>query len=81
MDGADDESEGDPAAETPAEQKPDEHDARQAPDRKVRQSVINQDPGALRRVVKEDPRVVKEDPRVAQALQIFEGTVIDMHVM
>ena len=74
MDGADDESEGDPAAETPAEQKPDEHDARQAPDRKVRQSVINQDPGALR-------RVVREDPRVAQALQIFEGTVIDMHVM
>ena len=74
MDSADDESEGDPAAETPAEQKPDEHDARQAPDRKVRQSVINQDPGALR-------RVVKEDPRVAQALQIFEGTVIDMHVM
>ena len=74
MDGTDDESEGDPAAETPAEQKPAEHDARQAPDRKVRQSVINQDPGALR-------RVVKEDPRVAQALQIFEGTVIDMHVM
>ena len=57
-----------------AEAKADECDVKQAPDRKVRNSVINRDPEALR-------RVQKEDPRVAAAVQIFEGTVVDMHVM
>ena len=49
-------------------------DVRQAPDKKVRRSVINHDPDALR-------RIVREDPKVAEAVQLFEGTVIDMHVM
>ena len=55
-------------------QEADERDVHQAPDRKARHSVINRDPEALR-------RVVKEDPRVAAAVQIFEGRIIDMHVM
>ena len=55
-------------------QEADERDVHQAPDRKARHSVINRDPDALR-------RVVKEDPRVAEAVHIFEGRIIDMHVM
>ena len=77
IDSADEESE----AESPdaqevesADAKAGECDVKQAPDRKVRNSVISRDPDALR-------RVQKEDPRVAEAVQIFEGTVVDMHVM
>ena len=55
-------------------QEADERDVLRAPDRKVRHSVINHDPDALR-------RVVREDPEVAEAVRIFEGKVIDMHVM
>ena len=55
-------------------QEADERDVLRAPDRKVRQSVINHDPDALR-------RVLKEDPKVADAVHIFEGRVIDLHVM
>jgi hypothetical protein len=32
------------------------------------------DPDALR-------RIVHEDPKVAEAVKLFNGTVIDMHVM
>ena len=32
------------------------------------------DPDALR-------RIVHEDPKVAEAVELFNGTVIDMHVM
>ena len=49
-------------------------DVQQAPDRKVRHSVMAHDPDALR-------RIVHEDPKVAEAVELFNGTVIDMHVM
>ena len=49
-------------------------DLQQAPDRKVRHSVMAHDPDALR-------RIVHEDPRVAEAVKLFDGKVIDMHVM
>ena len=49
-------------------------DLQQAPDRKVRHSVMAHDPDALR-------RIVHEDPKVAEAVRLFDGKVIDMHVM
>ena len=49
-------------------------DIQQSPDRKVRHSVMAHDPDALR-------RIVHEDPKVAEAVELFNGTVIDMHVM
>ena len=49
-------------------------DVQQAPDRKVRRSVMGHDPDALR-------RIVYEDAKVAEAVELFNGTVIDMHVM
>ena len=49
-------------------------DIQQSPDRKVRHSVMAHDPDALR-------RIVHEDPKVAEAVKLFNGTVIDMHVM
>ena len=49
-------------------------DVQQSPDRKVRHSVMAHDPDALR-------RIVHEDPKVAEAVELFNGTVIDMHVM
>ena len=51
-----------------------ENDVQQSPDRKVRHSVLAHDPEALR-------RIVNEDPKVAEAVKLFKGTVIDMHVM
>ena len=51
-----------------------ENDVQQSPDRKVRHSVLAHDPDALR-------RIVNEDPKVAEAVKLFNGTVIDMHVM
>ena len=51
-----------------------ENDVQQSPDRKVRHSVLAHDPDALR-------RIVNEDPKVAEAVKLFKGTVIDMHVM
>ena len=49
-------------------------DVQQAPDRKMRRSVMGHDPDALR-------RIVLEDAKVAEAVRLFDGTVIDMHVM
>ena len=49
-------------------------DIQQAPDRKVRHSVLANDPDALR-------RIAFEDPKVAEVIELFGGTVIDMHVM
>jgi len=46
----------------------------QALDRKVRHSVLAHDPDAMR-------RIVYEDPKVAEVVELFNGTVIDMHVM
>ena len=63
-----------PAAEMPQEITDGREDAQQAPDRKMRHSVMAHDPDALR-------RIVHEDPRVAEAVKLFNGTVIDMRVM
>ena len=52
----------------------DDRDAQQAPDRKMRRSVMGHDPDALR-------RIVRENAKVAEAVRLFDGTVIDMHVM
>ena len=49
-------------------------DVQQAPDRKVRHSVLAHNPDAMR-------RIVYEDPKVAEVVELFNGTVIDMHVM
>jgi len=49
-------------------------DVQQALDRKVRHSVLAHDPDAMR-------RIVYEDPKVAEVVELFNGTVIDMHVM
>ena len=49
-------------------------DLQQAPDRKMRHSVLADNPDALR-------RIAYEDPKVAEVIELFNGTVIDMHVM
>ncbi|MBQ7695716.1 MAG: DNA polymerase III subunit gamma/tau [Lentisphaeria bacterium] len=82
--GSDDEGEGGESADAqgadPAAQgavatslEADERDVHQAPDRKARHSVVAHNPEALR-------KVLEEDPRVADAVQIFEGRIIDLHV-
>jgi hypothetical protein len=63
-----------PVAEMPQEFADAQEDVQQAPDRKMRHSVMAHDPDALR-------RIVHEDPKVAEAVKLFNGTVIDMHVM
>ena len=82
--GGDDEGEGGESADAqgadPAAQgavatslEADERDVHQAPDRKARHSVVSHNPEALH-------RVLDEDPRVADAVKIFEGRIIDLHV-